>query len=192
MERDLMIDEIEIIMVFSNVTISEDIQLKDLSSAWGRWDVVCRCISATKLLSKRTSVSFVGIFSLHNDWVVLRINPNDWNQWPLSEIDIAAHIKENIILLNKFTEIQNEDLFDQTNDKDRNVIVFLTESGSDIIEALPQLQESQKLQVILGNEEGTPSLLKKWTTNRQIKEISLGSRSYLASHCITLLNYILT
>ena len=87
-----MIDEIEIIMVFPNVIISEDLQLKDLSSAWGRWDVVCRCISATKLLSDQTSVSFIGIFSHQNDWIVLRINPDDWNQWSLSEIDIADHM----------------------------------------------------------------------------------------------------
>ena len=192
MERALMIDEIEIIMVFPNVIISEDLQLKDLSSAWGRWDVVCRCISATKLLSDQTSVSFIGIFSHQNDWIVLRINPDDWNQWSLSEIDIADHIKENFLSLKKFTKLQDEIMFDQQNAKDRNVIVFLTESGQDIIEALPHLQENQKLQVILGNEEGIPSLLKQWTANQQIKEISFGSRSYLASHCITLLNYTLT
>ena len=186
-----MTHHVEIIVEFPDVETTHELPLNDLTGARGRWDVVCRCVMAAKQLSVQHNLSFLGLFTNKHNPRLIHISPGQWRQWPATEGDIALHLSQ---LLTEQNKTQSAPPFHQLEHQLFNtnaLSIQLTETGENIQTLAASLDRPSDIRVFIGAERGQMPLVENWLHNRQVKEISLGTKSYLASQCITLLGYYL-
>jgi tRNA pseudouridine-54 N-methylase len=194
--------------------------LQSIASTSGRFDVLCRCALALMDPKRKgpeegnTSISFYGHFLLLGEPIPplwLHIDPKQLSENTHDEISLAALFQK---LIKSFSENDIEGYKEQTfssqklsnesfsefmrEEFDRYII--LSEKGkliSPIMSSEEQGQtniyskEDQKIAIFLGSQLDIPPEIMDQITAKEVEEISLGERSYLASHVIMIFKHLL-
>jgi tRNA (pseudouridine54-N1)-methyltransferase len=179
------------------VTSPDNINLKDLPGSAGRLDVVARCVNAALWLSYgiRRDVTFHAVLSgPPHPPVHLRFDGSLLKRVSPDERSIALFIKKALTRVTDGTEVQSTP-----------GIFVGRRSFKEVVQTV------QSGEMYLLNEEGAPvtdvafgdSPVFFLGDNRDLsaeecavlrshgaRPLSLGSRSYVASHCIAVLNYL--
>lgn len=182
----------QFILYTSKAVTSPDFSLDDLPGSGGRMDLVARCISNALWIShdlRRDSCIHVVACGSPNPPVVISFYGNRLRDVSPDERNIAAWIKKALAKKRKNPGINIRKLrFQQLVEElasAGNFFYILHEQGRDISEV--------KLNVdsvfVLGDHIGLPEKEEKFVARFEHDKISLGTTSYLASQCITVLHY---
>jgi tRNA (pseudouridine54-N1)-methyltransferase len=182
----------QFILYASKAVTSPDFTLDDLPGSGGRMDLVARCICNALWIShdlRRDTCIHIVACGTPNPPVVISFFGDRLRGVSPDERNIAAWIKKALALKRKNPGISIRKLsFQQLIEKlasGRNAFYILTEKGIDI--------GSVKLKanpvVILGDHEGLPKEADEFVERFEHEKISLGSVSYLASQCISVVHY---
>ncbi len=213
--------EAHFIVISPTAKTDGDFLLQSIASTSGRFDVLCRCVLALMYSKREeekekpsTSISFYGHFLLLGEpspplW--LHINPKQLSERTHDEISLAALFQQYI---KSFSENKTDEYKEQvfssqklSNEKlsefmkeefDRYII--LSEKGkliSPMVDAEDQMKtdfyskEDQKIAIFLGSQLDIPPELMEQIIAKGAEEISLGEKSYLASHVIIIFKHLL-
>jgi len=182
----------QFILYTSKAVTSPDFSLDDLPGSGGRMDLVARCISNALWIShdlRRDSCIHVVACGSPNPPVVISFYGDRLRDVSPDERNIAAWIKKALAKKRKNPGIIMRKLsFQQLVEElasDGNFFYILHEQGRDISEV--------KLKVdsvfVLGDHIGLPEKEEKFVAQFEHDKLSLGTTSYLASQCITVLHY---
>jgi len=182
----------QFILYTSKAVTSPDFSLDDLPGSGGRMDLVARCISNALWIShdlRRDSCIHVVACGSPNPPVVISFYGDRLRDVSPDERNIAAWIKKALAKKRKNPGINIRKLsFQQLVEElasDGNFFYILHEQGRDISEV--------KLKVdsvfVLGDHIGLPEKEEKFVAQFEHDKISLGTTSYLASQCVTVLHY---
>ncbi len=179
-------------MEFPSLSASEPPVQKSLNSS-GRWDVLCRCISAAKRLHLIVDdLTFYG-FLTKGTIYCLSILSTEWDQWSFSEVGNASRIQKILQPQDHGSEAEDLSLLINSLVTSQELLYLLEEGGPFLPEVLEDKQQDAQYTFLLGSERGYSSTLKSTLSLLpNYQEVSLGPKSYLASQCITLLGYYLT
>ena len=184
----------QFILYASKAVTSPDFSLNDLPGSGGRMDLVARCICNALWIShdlRRDSCIHVVACGSPNPPVVISFYGDRLRDVSPDERNIAAWIKKALAKKRKNPGIIMRKLsFQQLVEElasDGNFFYILHEQGRDISEV--------KLKVdsvfVLGDHIGLPEKEEKFVAQFEHDKLSLGTTSYLASQCITVLHYVL-
>ncbi|MBC8520699.1 MAG: tRNA (pseudouridine(54)-N(1))-methyltransferase TrmY [Methanomicrobia archaeon] len=182
----------QFILYASKAVTSPDFSLNDLPGSGGRMDLVARCICNALWIShdlRRDSCIHVVACGSPNPPVVISFYGDRLRDVSPDERNIAAWIKKALAKKRKNPGIIMRKLsFQQLVEElasDGNFFYILHEQGRDISEV--------KLKVdsvfVLGDHIGLPEKEEKFVAQFEHDKLSLGTTSYLASQCITVLHY---
>ncbi len=184
--------------VKSHAITTPKINLKDLPGSAGRLDVLARCINSAFWLSygiRKNVIFHTILYGKPNPPVYIRIEGNKLRKMSPDERNIAIFIKKALERMVDDREIESTpgvfvskksffELLEENKDKD---FYLLAEEGKHIKE----VEISKKPFFFLGDykdlEESEKNLLYEYGAI----PISLGKKSYLSSHCIAIINWIL-
>ncbi len=192
----------------NNAFTGKNLNEKDLPGAGGRMDIVCRCVSSALWLSGslRNDTEFAAVLGgKPNPPMTLVFRPEKLKRISPDERNIAFAIKKALDLANEppenargFGKVKNETSqgievqnkgFEETLSalaEDKNVF-FLDFDGTDIRQIESKKPEKDSLWV-LGDNKGLDPDQKKLLEKINAKPVSLGSKEYLSSQCITFVN----
>ncbi|MGB2728591.1 MAG: tRNA (pseudouridine(54)-N(1))-methyltransferase TrmY [Halobacteriota archaeon] len=182
----------QFILYTSKAVTSPDFSLDDLPGSGGRMDLVARCICNALWIShdlRRDSCIHVVACGSPNPPVVISFYGNMLRDVSPDERNIAAWIKKALAKKRKNPGISIRKLsFQQLVEElasAGNFFYILHEQGRDISEV--------KLKVdsvfVLGDHIGLPEKEEKFVAQFEHDKLSLGTTSYLASQCVTVLHY---
>ncbi|MBA7516882.1 putative pseudouridine methyltransferase [subsurface metagenome] len=182
----------QFILYTSKAVTSPDFSLDDLPGSGGRMDLVARCICNALWIShdlRRDSCIHVVACGSPNPPVVISFYGNMLRDVSPDERNIAAWIKKALAKKRKNPGISIRKLsFQQLVEElasEGNFFYILHEQGRDISEV--------KLKVdsvfVLGDHIGLPEKEEKFVAQFEHDKLSLGTTSYLASQCVTVLHY---
>ena len=180
----------------SHAKTSPEINLKDLPGSSGRMDVVARCINAAFWLSHDIRRDVVFHTILHGEPsppVYIRIEGDKLRKVSPDERNIAIFIKKALERLKEGMEIEStpcifvsrknfEQLLEENKDKE---FYLLDEEGEDIENVEIKDEPFFFLGDYVDMEEEEKNMLYKYGA----KAVSIGRKSYLSSHCITIINW---
>jgi len=180
----------------SHAKTSPEINLKDLPGSSGRMDVVARCINAAFWLSHDIRRDVVFHTILHGEPsppVYIRIEGDKLRKVSPDERNIAIFIKKALERLKEDMEIEStpgifvsrknfEQLLEENKDKE---FYLLDEEGEDIENVEIKDEPFFFLGDYVDMEEEEKNMLYKYGA----KAVSIGRKSYLSSHCITIINW---
>jgi len=184
--------------VKSHAITTPKINLKDLPGSAGRMDVLARCINSAFWLSygiRRNVIFHTILHGEPNPPVYIRMEGKKLRKVSPDERSIAIFIKKALERMKEGMEVEStpgifvskksfEELLEENKDKD---FYLLDEKGKDI----ESIEISNKPFFFLGDykdlEEGEKEILFKYGAT----PISIGKKSYLSSHCIAIINWIL-
>ncbi|MFH7882289.1 MAG: tRNA (pseudouridine(54)-N(1))-methyltransferase TrmY [Candidatus Aenigmatarchaeota archaeon] len=176
-----------------------DFNLSDLPGA-GRIDLVCRCISNALWISndlRRDTIIYVVMEGLPSPPKIITFYGEELKGLSPDERNIASHIK---LALKKGLELKlNEESYVWNGIKivkrsfeslvkekaKESQLIYLHPKGKDIRE----FEFKRDVCFVLGDHIGIPRKTEKLLDRIGAERISLGPKVYLASHCITIVNY---
>jgi len=184
-------------IIFSRKGVtSPDFSLNDLPGSGGRMDLVCRCVNSALWISH-------GVRDDTNIYIVLNGPPdppitivfkgNSIKRVSPDERNIASWIKKAIASARgkEWTKVQDGILSSKKSFQDvirelkDNPIYVLHENGK----FLDEIEIKKNPVFVLGDHIGLPKKEEFFVKRFNCEKISLGKISYLASHCITIMNY---
>jgi len=182
----------QFILYARKAVTSPDFSLDDLPGSGGRMDLVARCVCSALWIShdlRRDSCIHVVACGSPNPPVVISFYGNRLRGVSPDERNIAAWIKKTLARKRKNPGINIRKLsFQQLVEEiasEGNIFYVLHEKGRDI--ARVKLKADPVF--ILGDHIGLPRKEEKFVERFEYEQISLGTISYLASQCITVLHY---
>jgi len=187
---------ITFLLVLEEKVPDVNFSLKNLPGS-SKIDVVARNILATFPCISDFNVEYIAFFSKNNP-ASLTVTNLVSRQKPYDEIEIASLIKESL----KKNECPNSsnksalEHFKWQSYKDANIffkeikeiyesIFYLQENGEPFDDIIPKLQTTDSCLFIFGGRHDISEGIEKIVYNIATSRVSLGSRSYLASTCIT-------
>lgn len=182
----------QFILYTSKAVTSPDFSLDDLPGSGGRMDLVARCICNALWIShdlRRDSCIHVVACGSPNPPVVISFYGDRLRDVSPDERNIAAWIKKALAKKRKnpgiiIRKLSFQQLVEELASAG-NFFYILHEQGRDISKV--------KLNVdsvfILGDHIGLPEKEEQFVAQFEHEKISLGTTSYLASQCITVLHY---
>jgi len=184
----------QFILYTSKAVTSPDFSLDDLPGSGGRMDLVARCICNALWIShdlRRDSCIHVVACGSPNPPVVISFYGDRLRDVSPDERNIAAWIKKALAKKRKNPGINIRKLsFQQLVEElasAGNFFYILHEQGRDISEV--KLKGDSVF--VLGDHIGLPEKEEKFVARFEHDKISLGTTSYLASQCVTVLHYVL-
>jgi tRNA (pseudouridine54-N1)-methyltransferase len=182
----------QFILYARKAVTSPDFHLDDLPGSGGRMDLVARCICNALWIShdlRRDSCIHVVACGSPTPPVVISFYGDRLRGVSPDERNIAAWIKKALALKRKNPGISIRKLsFQQLIEQlaaGGKMFYILHEKGTDISEV--KLKASPVF--VLGDHIGLPRKEEKFVERFEHEKISLGTTSYLASQCITVLHY---
>ncbi len=168
--------------------------IEDLPSSGGRMDLVARCINSALWLSdqiRKDTKIFVVLNGPPNPPVTLCFDGNKIKKMTPDERSISIWIKKvlNSDFGEKWTEFRNGILVSRKSfqeiikEHEKRNIYVLHEKGK-------KLKIKKDPVFILGDNIGLPEKEEKMALKHG-KKLSLGKKTYLASSCISILNYMI-
>jgi len=181
--------------VKSHAITSPSINLRDLPGSGKRLDIVARCINAAFWLSYGIRKNVVFHTILHgepNPPIYIRFEGEKLRKVSPDERSIAIFIGKALKKFREDTEIEStpgvfvarkkfHELLEEHKDKN---FYLLDEEGEDIGDV-----EIKKPFFILGDNVDLLPEEKKLLDDYGAQKISIGEKSYLSSHCITIINW---
>jgi tRNA (pseudouridine54-N1)-methyltransferase len=167
-----------------------DFSLKSLAGSPGRMDLISRCIIAAfntpRGMRKDTLLEIV-LEGMPNPPVSMTLDGNELGKTPMGEVEVATIIHdalsgkeiEGIILRRKSFQ---ESVRQYVNDG--FALFYLHEAGKDSRGA----KYAEKSAFVLGDHKGLDPASERFLDAVGAERVSLGPHSYLASHCITMVN----
>jgi len=182
----------QFILYASKAVTSPDFSLDDLTGSGGRMDLVARCICNALWIShdlRRDSCIHVVACGSPNPPVVISFYGDRLRGVSPDERNIAAWIKKALARKRKnpgisIRKLSFQQLIEQLAEEG-SFFYILHEKGTDI--ARVKLKENPVF--VLGDHIGLPVKEEKLVERFKHEKISLGTISYLASQCITVLHY---
>lgn len=182
----------QIILYARKAVTSPDFSLDDLPGSGGRMDLVARCICNALWIShdlRRDSCIHVVACGGPNPPLVISFYGNRLRGASPDERNIAAWIKKALASKRKNPGISIRKLSFQhvveELESEGKFFYILHEKGIPICEV--KLKEDSVF--VLGDHIGLPRKEEKFVKRFEHEQISLGTTSYLASQCITVLHY---
>jgi len=182
----------QFILYARKAVTSPDFSLDDLPGSGGRMDLVARCVCSALWIShdlRRDSCIHVVACGSPNPPVVISFYGNRLRGVSPDERNIAAWIKKTLARKRKNPGINIRKLsFQQLVEElasEGNIFYVLHEKGRDIV----RVKLKADPVFILGDHIGLPRKEEKFVERFEYEQISLGTISYLASQCITVLHY---
>ncbi len=182
----------QFILYARKAVTSPDFSLDDLPGSGGRMDLVARCICNALWIShdlRRDSCIHVVACGSPNPPVVISLYGDRLRNVSPDERNIAAWIKKALASKRRNPGINIRKLsFQQLVEElvsEGNFFYILHEQGRDI--ARVKLKDDSVF--VLGDHIGLPGEEEKFVARFEHEKISLGTTSYLASQCITVLHY---
>ena len=176
---------------------SPDFNLSDLAGSAGRMDLVCRCITASLWLShgiRNDSEIIVILNGPPNPPVSIRFSGEKLSMLSVDEHSTASWIKKALerdfdkewLEMESGIKVSRKSFQEVIKElKDRPIYV-LHEKGKDI----ENVKIKENPVFVIGDHIGIPSKDEKFAL-RYGEKVSLGKNVYLASSCISVLNWIL-
>ncbi|MBW6451746.1 MAG: tRNA (pseudouridine(54)-N(1))-methyltransferase TrmY [DPANN group archaeon] len=178
---------------------SPDINLSDLAGSAGRLDIISRCINSALWLSNAMRRDVVFHTILHgepNPPIYIRIEGAKLRKVQPDERNISIFLKKAIERFKDGKEIEStpgifvsRKSFEQLIEDNKEKTFFLLSEEGKSLEPLDKVKYTDAF-FILGDKEdlidSEIAYLEKYKLNR----VSLGDKSYLASHCITIVNWL--
>ncbi|HEC75809.1 MAG TPA: tRNA (pseudouridine(54)-N(1))-methyltransferase TrmY [Thermoplasmatales archaeon] len=182
----------------SHAVTHPNINMNDLPGSAGRIDIVARCINSAFWLSYGIRKDVVFHTILHGEPsppVYIRIEGDKLRKVSPDERNIAIFIKKAIERMKENMEVEStpgifvskksfNELLEENKDKD---FYLLDEKGEEI----DNVKIGRKPFFLIGDnmdfEEEEKEIIYKYGA----KSVSLGKKSYLSSHCITILNWLM-
>ncbi|MCW3132964.1 MAG: tRNA (pseudouridine(54)-N(1))-methyltransferase TrmY [Methanophagales archaeon] len=183
----------QFILYARKAVTSPDFSLDDLPGSGGRMDLVARCICNALWIShdlRRDSCIHVVACGSPNPPVVISFYGNRLRDVSPDERNIAAWTKKALARKRKnpgitIRKLSFQQLIEELASSEGNFFYILHEKGRDI--ARVKLKENPVF--VLGDHIGLPKKEEKFVERFEHEKISLGTTSYLASQCITVLHY---
>jgi tRNA (pseudouridine54-N1)-methyltransferase len=183
----------QFILYARKAVTSPGFSLDDLPGSGGRMDLVARCIANALWIShalRRDSCILVVASGSPHPPVVISFYGDSLRGVSPDERNIAAWIK--LALANKrrnpgirVRKISFQQLIEELAAEEGSFFYILHEKGRAISDA--ELEPDAVF--ILGDHLGLPRNEEKFVERFEHEKVSLGTTSYLASQCITLLHY---
>jgi len=175
------------------VTQPEKINLKDVPGSSGRLDVVARCINAALWLSGdiRRNVVFHTVLHGGEQPVYIRIEGERLRKVSPDERSISLFLKKALERMDSMEETSPgifayrrsfKEVVEENEDKK---FYLLDEKG----EPIDEVKFEGTPFFFLGDNRDLTDEEKKFLVERGARTISLGSISYLSSHCIAVVNW---
>ena len=172
-------------VLFAEKARTSKFSLNDLPGSGGRMDLVCRCVNAALWVShglrRDTDIYLV----LNGSPSMKRVSPDERNiaAWVNKSIEKASgkdweRVQEGIDVSRKGFEDILKEL------RDRPIYV-MHEEGKPI----KGLEMGESPVFVLGDHMGLPEEQQSLADKYSTKKLSLGKKPYLASHCMTIINY---
>ncbi len=179
---------------------ADDFLIRDLPGTSGRLDVVCRSlVSAYRTISDLAP--FIQVNAVlggpPNPPLCLRVDNVVSDEFPASELECALILKGLLQGYRKRGISQNpqwppftleaKDFQDtlQRAIQNKKQVLYLVETGQPFDQV--ELDLDQPIVVILGDDQGLSAEHEKALDSHQIQEVSIGTRSLLGSHVISLI-----
>jgi len=182
----------QFILYAKKAVTSPEFSLDDLPGSGGRMDLVARCICNALWIShalRRDTCIHVVACGSPNPPVVISFYGDTLRGVSPDERNIAAWIKKVLARKRKNPGIRIRRIgFQQLIEElasEGTFFYILDEKGTDI--AVVKLKEDSVF--VLGDHLGMPRNEEEFVERFEHEKISLGTTSYLASHCITVLHY---
>lgn len=182
----------QFILYARKTVTSPDFSLDDLPGSGGRMDLVARCICNALWIShdlRRDTCIHVVAYGSPNPPVIISFYGDRLRNVSPDERNIAAWIKKALARKSKNPGINIRKLsFQQLVEElasEGKFFYVLHEEGTDI--ARVEIKENPVF--VLGDHIGLPRKEEKFVERFGHEKISLGTTSYLASQCITVLHY---
>ncbi len=187
-----MLEVVYIVRIASAIADKHRIRLSALASTSGRLDEGCRCILAALRTRGGLPRQGVRIFLVLRDNLTFEIKGDEVGlKLPASEIELAELLLSGKIGRKAFRIGGLSELVSDL--KEEGFKVYLMEEGGEyILHALNELLKAEKLAFVLGGPYGIPPEEEQSLKRLGVKTLSLGSKSYFASYCIIILNYLLS
>lgn len=187
----------EFLVRMNNAVTSPNFSLNSLPDA-GRMDIACRCVTNAIFLSfalRKNVKIYLNLNGPPNPPVTICFDTNKLKNVYPDERNIASHIKIALRKLNPNFEVESEPGITVSKKSFEQIIkekfengfdlYYLTKDGKDIKE----FDFKEKSFFIIGDNKGIPQKTELFL-ERYIKDkVSLGKIEYLASACITIINY---
>ncbi|KAA0001017.1 MAG: tRNA (pseudouridine(54)-N(1))-methyltransferase TrmY [Thermoplasmata archaeon] len=184
--------------VKSHAVTTPEINLKDLPGSAGRLDILARCINASFWLSHDIRRDVVFHTILHGEPsppVYIRFEGSKLRKVSPDERSIAIFIKKAIERIKEEKEIEStpgifvsRKNFERLIKEHRDKKYYLLVEDGKYIEHVEICNEPF---FFLGDHKDLDDDEKELLYEYDAEPISLGKRSYLASHCITIINWLL-
>jgi tRNA (pseudouridine54-N1)-methyltransferase len=167
-----------------------DFSLKSLAGSPGRMDLISRCIIAafnTPRGKREDTLLEIVLEGMPNPPISMTINGSVLGQLPMGEVGVAAMIHG--ALSGKEIEgisMRRKSFQDSVRQyaNDGYLLFYLHEAGKDSRSA----KFAEKSAFVLGDHKGLDPASERFLDAMGAERISLGPHSYLASHCITMVN----
>ncbi|MEA1957523.1 MAG: tRNA (pseudouridine(54)-N(1))-methyltransferase TrmY [Euryarchaeota archaeon] len=182
----------QFILYARKAVTSSDFSLDDLPGSGGRMDLIARCICNALWIShdlRRDACIHIVACGSPNPPVVISFYGDRLRNVSPDERNIAAWIKK--VLASKkrnpgihIRKISFQQLIGELA-SEGNFFYILHEKGGDIA----RVKLKDKPVFVLGDHIGLPRKEEKFVERFEHEKISLGTTSYLASQCITVLHY---
>ena len=164
-------------MEYPSLCASDPPVQKSLNSS-GRWDVLCRCISAAKRLHVIVDdLTFYGFLTKGNIYC-LSILSTEWDQWSFSEVGNASRIQKLLHPPAHSSEARDLSFLISSLVTSQEFIYLLEEEGPFLLEVLKAQPKDGQYAFLLGSERGYSSALKSiLSLHPNYQEVSLGPKS---------------
>jgi len=175
------------------VTEPEKINLKDVPGSSGRLDVVARCINAALWLSgdiRRNVVFHTGLHGGEQP-VYIRIEGEKLRKVSPDERSISLFLKKALERMDSMEEtspgifVYRRSFKEVVEENEDKKFYLLDERG----EPIDNIKFEGTPFFFLGDNRDLTDEEKKFLVDKGARKISLGSISYLSSHCIAVVNW---
>jgi len=175
------------------VTEPEKINLKDVPGSSGRLDVVARCINAALWLSGdiRRNVVFHTVLHGGEQPVYIRIEGEKLRKVSPDERSISLFLKKALERMDSMEEtspgifVYRRSFKEVVEENEDKKFYLLDERG----EPIDNIKFEGTPFFFLGDNRDLTDEEKKFLVDKGARKISLGSISYLSSHCIAVVNW---
>ncbi|MBU5574986.1 MAG: tRNA (pseudouridine(54)-N(1))-methyltransferase TrmY [Candidatus Aenigmarchaeota archaeon] len=182
------------ILYLNKARTDEKFNIDDLPSSGGRMDVLCRAVTSSLWLSHslREETKLIGVLNgPPNPPVSVYFNSNTMKFVSPDERSISFWIKKALAQIGKTTRsgiyAERKSFQEIIKELKDMPIYILHESGKNIFEV--KILDNPVF--ILGDHIGIPKKDENFAMRYAKEKISLGKKSYLASSCISIINWIL-
>ena len=184
----------EFVVFAVKASTSPDFYLDDLPGSGGRMDLVARCICNALWIShglRRDSCIHIVAGGKPNPPVIVSFYGSSLKDVSPDERNIAAWIKKSLASKSKrknpgiiVCKGSFQSLIEELAGRGR-FFYILHEKGTNISD----VEVKENTAFVLGDHIGLPEKEEKFVEGFEHEKVSLGSLSYLASQCITMLHY---